>query len=78
MKEGWSKMPETYKGLTIRDIDMTKDQNRHYSEAILKPDGSKYIRGFPTILLEKTENNFVEYNGNRSYEDMIQFINNNL
>ena len=57
---------------------MTKDQNKHYSNAILKPDGSKYIRGFPTILLEKTENHFVEYQGNRSYEDMIKFIDNNM
>ena len=78
MKDGWAKMPETYKGLEIRDIDMTKDQNRHYSESVLKPDGSKYIKGFPTILLEKTENNFVEYQGDRSYEHMINFINQNI
>jgi thiol-disulfide isomerase/thioredoxin len=78
LKDGWAKMPDNYKGLEIRAIDMTKDQNRHYSNAILKPDGSKYITGFPTILLEKTENNFVEYKGNRSYEDMIKFIDNNL
>lgn len=78
MKKGWSKMPESYKGLQIRAVDMTKDHNKHYSNSILKPDGSKYIRGFPTILLEKTENNFVEYNGNRTYEDMIRFIDSNM
>lgn len=78
MKQGWSKMPKEYKGLEIRAIDMTQDQNRHYSDSVLKPDGSKYIKGFPTILLEKSENNFIEYSGNRSYEDMIKFIDNNM
>ena len=71
-------MPDTYKGVQIRDINMMLDENKHYSDAILKPDGSRYIEGFPTILLEKSENNFIEYQGNRSYEDMINFLDQNL
>ena len=78
LKDGWAKMSDSYKGLEIRDINMMLDENKHYSDAILRPDGSRYIEGFPTILLEKTENNFIEYQGNRSYEDMINFIDKHL
>jgi thiol-disulfide isomerase/thioredoxin len=35
------------------------------------------VEGFPTVILEKSNGNLVEYTGNRSVEDIIKFIESN-
>ena len=37
----------------------------------------KYISGFPSIYLEKGDGTLKEYNGNRTKNDLIKFLNEN-
>jgi thiol-disulfide isomerase/thioredoxin len=40
---------------------------------------TKYnVGGFPTVLLEKSNGQIVKYQGNRSYDDLVVFLRENL
>ncbi|ORZ22004.1 thioredoxin-like protein [Absidia repens] len=60
----WEKLGEQIKGI--------KDNN----VVIAKLDGGFQVEGFPTLKFFKAETNeMIDYNGDRSYEDLVKFIN---
>ncbi|KAI8597129.1 thioredoxin-like protein [Dissophora ornata] len=68
----YEKLGEMYKGsnVVIAKFDATAND--------LPADAPFQIQGFPTIKLRKAgSTEYVDYNGNRSEEDLIKFINEN-
>ncbi len=63
-----------------KQIEKTKMKNVsfiNYDSEIHKDQIDAFeVKGFPTFLLD-TGNNMIEYTGNRSKEDIIEFIKNN-
>lgn len=68
----WERIKEYYQNnhKTIHTIDVTKPENENLR---FYYDVDKY----PTIILT-TANKSVEYNGNRTMEDIIRFVANNV
>lgn len=72
LNNGWKQFKEHYnnnsnlqKRITVKEISC--DDNNELCQ-------ENMIRGFPTIMINVNDN-MVEYNGNRSHEDIINFIN---
>lgn len=69
----WEKLGEKYadiKGITIAQMEATEND--------LPPSASYQVSGFPTLKLIKAKTNeVVDYNGDRSLEDMIEFLEKN-
>ena len=70
-------MPKNHNNVVISKVDMTDANNKHLHEVIVNNNGEPLIEGYPTILLEKTKGNFVEYSGPRKKENMLNFIDSN-
>jgi protein disulfide-isomerase-like protein len=67
-KPTWEAMKNSLTNIDFKTYDADND------ESVM----SKYgIQGFPTIVLEKNDK-VIEYNGERSVDNIIQFVNENL
>ena len=71
LKEGWKELPNEHKGVKIQKVDCTKKENEHIVNKL-------NIRGFPTILLNKSSKEHLEYRGNRTSQDILKFIEINI
>ena len=67
-KPTWSELQKSKLNIELINYDSEKHKN--------KIDEYK-ISGFPTIMLKKVDGSLKEYNGNRSKNDLIKFINEN-
>jgi len=62
---------QTINGKTISIELIEGDKNKNLM--------SKYnVGGFPTVLLEKSNGQIVKYQGNRSYDDLVVFLRQNI
>jgi len=59
----WDRLTETVKSVSFEKLDCEKQKCEN-------------IPGFPFIVLEKNGKN-INYNGDRSYNDIVKFINSN-
>ena len=66
----WNKFSKSVNNNNVSIIDVKCDNKKNYNLCNKYP-----IRGFPTILF--TSNNFTkEYDGNRTQEDLLKFLDN--
>lgn len=56
------------KSVKVAKVDCTLSENKELCSA-------QEVDGFPTIFLYKNGDKVIEYNGNRSLDDLVSFIN---
>jgi protein disulfide-isomerase-like protein len=67
-KPTWTKFKKYLDDKNITHDEIDYEQNSSLCD--------KYnIQGFPTVLVDNSNNNIEEYEGNRSYESLISWVN---
>jgi thiol-disulfide isomerase/thioredoxin len=59
------------KNITIRAVDATKPENENLAFYY-------NVTGYPTVVLVTPDKKSIEYTGDRSYNDLYQFVESNL
>lgn len=69
----WEKLGEQVKGVKDSSVVIAKMDG---IDNDIPPEGGFQVQGFPTLKFFKAETNeMIDYNGDRSYEDLVRFIN---
>ncbi|ORZ22330.1 thioredoxin-like protein [Absidia repens] len=69
----WEKLGEQIKGVKNGNVVIAKMDG---IDNDIPPEGNMKVEGFPTLKFFKAETNeVVDYSGDRSYEDLVKFIN---
>lgn len=72
MKEAWEDLGKLLQDKCKDDISLIEVNGHALSES--KSDISKEIRGFPTIMILESGKKKTEYSGDRTTEDMLNFM----
>ena len=72
MKKAWEDLGKLLQDKCKKDISLIEVNGDALSES--KSDVSKEIRGFPTIMILESGKKKAEYSGDRTTEDMLNFM----
>ena len=72
MKKSWEDLGKLLQDKCKKDISLIEVNGDALSES--KSDVSKEIRGFPTIMILESGKKKAEYSGDRTTEDMLNFM----